>query len=45
LGFALGSEFLRSNEVSGVSPAAGQKNGRSNRKKNFGLAHPICLAY
>jgi len=25
-------------QVSGFSPAAGQKNGRSNRKRNFGLA-------
>jgi hypothetical protein len=26
-------------QVSGVSPAAGQKNGRSNRKRNFVLGY------
>ena len=32
-------------QVSGVSAAAGLKSGQSNRKRNFGLALAIYLAY
>jgi hypothetical protein len=33
--------MLRNVKVSGVSPAAGQKNGWSNRKRNFDLVRFI----